>query len=544
VAALNNNDIMKTYLLRLIGQNGWLSPLRFDGFRALWFTWLIANICMWMNDVAAAWTMTSLTTSTTLIALVQTAASLPVLLLGVPSGAMADIVNRKHYFVFTQIWLAINATVLMLFLAIGTLGPYTLLLLTFTNGIGLAMRWPIFAAVVPDLVPKDSLQPALALNAIAMNTSRIIGPLVAGFIIAIAGSQYVFGLNMVLSLITTVIVLRWQYQNYVPTLPGERFIGAMRVGMQHVWQSNRMRIIILRAFLFFLQSTGLIALLPVIAKDHFEGGAGTFTLLLSCLGLGAIIAGTQIPRIRKRLKSSNLVNYGVVVLCIACAGVVLAPNIWIASPIMMVCGMAWLTVANSLTISAQLTLPSWVRARGMSIYQMSLMAGSALGAAIWGKLASELDVTGSILISSVFGLITLFLIRKYRIDKHAADDMTPVCPLERPYATKDIDLQAGPVVISIEYHVHKDRLEEFREVMARARKSRLRQGALSWSLFEDAEHIGKFIENFVFETWADYLRRFDRFTVQDLAMQEERQKYHIDSEPPKVTRKIASRLKD
>jgi MFS family permease len=544
VAALSNNDIMKTYLLRLIGQNGWLSPLRFDSFRALWFTWLIANICMWMNDVAAAWTMTSLTTSTTLIALVQTAASLPVLLLGVPSGAMADIVNRKHYFVFTQIWLAINATVLMLFLAIGTLGPYTLLLLTFTNGIGLAMRWPIFAAVVPDLVPKDSLQPALALNAIAMNTSRIIGPLVAGFIIAIAGSQYVFGLNMALSLITTVIVLRWQYQNYVPALPGERFIGAMRVGMQHVWQSNRMRIIIIRAFLFFLQSTGLIALLPVIAKDHFEGGAGTFTLMLSCLGLGAIIAGTQIPRIRKRYKSSNLVNYGVIVVCITCAGVVLAPNIWIASPLMMICGMAWLTVANSLTTSAQLTLPGWVRARGMSIYQMSLMAGSAIGAAVWGKLASELDVTGSILISSVFGLITLFFIRKYRIDKHAADDMTPVCPLERPYATKDIDLQAGPVVISIEYHVHKDHLEEFREVMARARKSRLRQGALSWSLFEDAEQIGKFIENFVFETWADYLRRFDRFTVQDLAMQEERQKYHIDSEPPKVTRKIASRLKD
>lgn len=535
---------MKTYLLRLIGQDSWLSPLRFDGFRALWLTWLIANICMWMNDVAAAWTMTSLTTSTTLIALVQTASSLPVLLLGLPSGAIADIVNRKHYFVFTQIWLAINATVLMLFLAIGTLGPYTLLLLTFTNGIGLAMRWPIFAAVVPELVPKDSLQPALALNAIAMNTSRIIGPLVAGFIIAIAGSQYVFGLNMILSLITTVIVLRWQYQNYVPTLPGERFIGAMRVGVQHVWQSNRMRIIIIRAFLFFLQSTGLIALLPVIAKDHFEGGAGTFTLLLSCLGLGAIIAGTQIPRIRKRFKSSNLVNYGVIVLCIACAGVVLAPNIWIASPLMLVCGMAWLTVANSLTTSAQLTLPGWVRARGMSIYQMSLMAGSALGAAVWGKLASELDVTSSILVSSIFGLMTLFLIRNYRIDKHAADDMTPVCPLERPYATKDIDLQAGPVVISIEYHVHKDQLEQFREVMARARKSRLRQGALSWSLFEDAEQIGKFIENFVFETWADYLRRFDRFTVQDLAMQEERQKYHIDSQPPKITRKIASRLKD
>ncbi len=534
---------MKAYLTRFIGQDGWLSPLRFDAFRALWLTWLIANICMWMNDVAAAWTMTSLTTSTTLIALVQTASSLPVLLLGVPSGAMADIVNRKHYFVFTQIWLAINATVLMLFLAIGTLGPYSLLLLTFTNGIGLAMRWPIFAAVVPDLVPKDSLQPALALNAIAMNTSRIVGPLVAGFIIAIAGSQYVFALNMVLSLITTTIVMRWQYQNYVPALPGERFLGAMRVGVQHVWQSNRMRIIIVRGFLFFLQSTGVIALLPVIAKDHFGGGANTFTLLLSCLGLGAIIAGTQLPRIRKRLKSSNLVNYGVVILCITCAGVVLSPNVWIASPLMMICGMAWIAVANSLTTSAQLTLPSWVRARGMSIYQMSLMAGSALGAALWGKLASELDVTSSILASSIFGLLSLFLIRKYRIDKHAAEDLTPVCPLERPHVTKDIDLHAGPVVISIEYHIHKDHLEEFRKIMGRTRKSRLRQGALSWSLFEDAEHIGKFIENFVFETWADYLRRFDRFTVEDLAMQEERQRHHIDSHPPKVTRKIASRLR-
>ena len=535
---------MKALLDRIIGQAGWLSPLRFKDFRALWLTWLISNICMWMNDVAAAWTMTSLTTSTTLIALVQTAASLPVLLLGVPSGAVADIVNRKHYFVFTQFWLAINATALMLFVVFGSLGPYTLLFLIFTNGIGLAMRWPIFAAVVPDLVPKDSHQQAFALNAIGMNTSRIIGPLVAGAIIAIAGSQYVFALNMVLSLVTTVIVMRWQYQNYVPALPGERFLGAMRVGIQHVRQSNRMRVIIVRAFLFFFQSTGLIALLPVIAKDHFDGGANTFTLLLSCLGLGAIIAGTQLPRIRNRIKSSNLVNYGVIVVCIASAGVVLAPNIWVASPLMMICGMAWIAVANSLTISAQLTLPGWVRARGMSIYQMSLMTGSALGAAVWGKLASELDVTSSIVVSSIFGLLSLFAIRKYRVDKHAPEDLTPVCPLERPHVTKDIDLNAGPVMISIEYHIQKDHSEEFKKIMGLTRKSRLRQGALSWSLFEDAEYIGKYIESFVFETWADYLRRFDRFTVEDLAMQEERHRHHCDEAPPKVTRRIASLLKE
>ena len=302
---------------------GWLSPLRHQVFRSLWSAWLVANICMWMNDVAAAWTMTSLTTSATLIALVQTASSLPVLLLGLPSGAMADIINRKHYFLFAQIWLATNATALMLFLAFDALNPYLLLLLTFTNGIGLAMRWPIFAAIVPDIVPRDILPSALALNAIAMNTSRIVGPLTAGAIIAAAGSKYVFALNMILSLITVIIVMRWNYQNYVSALPGERFIGAMRVGLQFAWQSNRMRTIIARGFLFFLQSTGLIALLPVIAKDHFQGDAHTFTLLLSSLGLGAIIAGSQLPRVRRRLKTSNLITCGLTVLTAASTGVVL-----------------------------------------------------------------------------------------------------------------------------------------------------------------------------------------------------------------------------
>ena len=513
-------------------------------FRSMWSVWLVANICMWMNDVAAAWTMTSLTTSATLIALVQTASSLPVLLLGIPSGALADIINRKHYFLFAQIWLATNATALMLFLAFDALNPYLLLFLTFTNGIGLAMRWPIFAAIVPDLVPRDVLPSALALNAIAMNTSRIIGPLTAGAIIAAAGSKYVFALNTVLSLITVIVVMRWKYQNYVSALPGERFVGAMRVGMQHAWQSNRMRTIIGRGFLFFFQSTGLIALLPVIAKDHFQGDAHTFTLLLASLGLGAIIAGSQLPRLRKRIKTSNLITYGLILLTVASSGVVLVPDLWLATLLMMACGAAWIAVANSLTTSAQMSLPGWVRARGMSIYQMGLMGGSATGAAVWGKLATEFGVVNSILMSSVFGFIVLFFIRKHRIDNHPLEDFSPVCPLERPHPTADIDMDAGPVMISIEYLIHPEKSEEFKKLMAKSRKSRLRQGALSWSLFNDAEHLGRFVEYFVFNTWADYLRRFDRFTAEDLKMQEERHRYHIDAHPPKITRRVSAAIKD
>ena len=260
----------------------WLAPLRIPVFRALWTTWLVANVCMYTNDVAAAWMMTSLTNSATLIALVQTAANLPVLLFGLPSGALADILNRKHFLVFTQAWLAINATLLFLSSVFNLLDPIFLLLLTFVNGVGLAMRWPVYAAIVPDLVPRDTLHLALGLNSIAMNASRILGPLIAGFIIAGIGTEYVFALNMILSLAMSFIVLRWKNESYISTLPGERFFGAMRVGAQYIRQSKPMRSILIRSFLFYMQSSSLLALLPVIAKSHFDGDANTFTLLLSC----------------------------------------------------------------------------------------------------------------------------------------------------------------------------------------------------------------------------------------------------------------------
>ena len=534
---------MKDILVQSSTSEGWLSPLRYGTFRTLLIVWMVANICMWMNDVAAAWTMTSLTKSATLIALVQTASSLPVLLLGVPSGALADIVNRKHYFVFTQVWLAINASALMLCMVLNVLNPHLLLILTFINGVGLAMRWPIFAAIIPDLVPRDSLSSALALNAIAMNTARIIGPLVAGAIIATAGSQYVFALNMVLSLVLTFVVMRWKYDHQASALPGERLIGAMRVGMQFVWQSSRMKIITIRAFLFFFQSTSIIALLPVIAKYHFKGDANTFTLLLSCLGVGAILGGSQLPRIKNLFNTSDLMNYGLILLIAASCGVVFAPNVWIASPLMIICGIAWIGVANSLTTSAQLTLPGWVRARGMSIYQMSLMGGSAFGAATCGKIAEEYGVGNSIIASSIFGLTALFFIRKYRIDSYPLEDFTPASPIDKVHQAAEVDVNAGPVMISIEYHTEERQKEEFKKLMSRTRKSHLKQGALSWSLFEDAEHKGRFFEYFIFQTWADYLRRFDRFTTEDLQMQEECLRLHIDIHPPKITRRVASTIK-
>lgn len=520
----------------------WLTPLKVQTFRALWTTWLVANVCMYTNDVAAAWMMTSLTTSATLIALVQTAANLPVLLLGLPSGALADILNRKHFLVFTQLWLAINATLLFISSVFNLLDPIFLLLLTFINGVGLAMRWPVYAAIVPDLVPRDTLHLALGLNSIAMNASRILGPLIAGLMIAGIGTEYVFALNMVLSLAMTTIVLRWKNQSYISTLPGERFFGAMRVGTQYIRQSKPMKSILIRSFLFYMQSSSLLALLPVIAKSHFDGDANTFTLLLSCLGFGAIIVGSQLHYLRDKFNPQQMATFGIVFLSISSAGVVLVPNLWYAAPIMVLSGMSWFSVGNTLSTASQLSLPNWIRARGMSFYQMSLMGGSALGAFVWGKITNSTNVTTGVVASAIFGIVALMMIRKHHIHGHVAEDLSPVCSIERPHPSRDIDPNEGPVMISIEYQIRKDHTDQFRKLMAKTRQSRLKQGALSWSLFEDAEHAGKFLEYFVFETWADYLRRFDRFTADDLAMQEERHLLHIDSSPPKLTRRIATQI--
>ena len=236
-------------------------PIKRPVFRMLWTVWLTANICMWMNDVAAAWMMTSMTSTPLWVALVQSASTLPVFLLGLPSGALADILDWRRYFIMTQFWVAGVATLLCIAVISGVMTPALLLALTFANGIGLAMRWPVFSAIVPELVPRSQLPAALALNGISMNASRIVGPLVAGALIASAGTEYVFVLNAVLSIISGFLIMRWRREHVPSPLGRERLFSAMRVGLQFVSQSTRLREVLLHVALFFLHSTALLALL-------------------------------------------------------------------------------------------------------------------------------------------------------------------------------------------------------------------------------------------------------------------------------------------
>ncbi len=516
-----------------------LAPLQGVVFRGLWFAWLAANMTMWMNDVAAAWLMTTLTTSPVMVALVQTASTLPVFLLGLPSGALADILDRRRYFAATQLWVSVNALVLAALSLAGQLTPPLLLLLTFTNGIGLAMRWPVFAAIVPGIVTRAELPASLALNGIAMNLSRVIGPAVAGALLAAFSPAAVFVLNTLLAAVAFFLILRWKSEARTSTLPGERFVGAMRVGLNYTLQSPRLKVILLRIFLFFLQATGLMALLPLVARTLHGGGAGTFTLMLSCVGAGAIVAALYFPKLRARFDRDQFVRAGTLLHAALSALIVLVPEIWVALPCMVLIGMAWISVANSLTVSAQIAMPNWVRARGMSIYQMALMGGSAAGSLLWGRVAEHGGVKEAVLAAAVFGVVVLVATRRFSVEGGEDIDFTPAAAARTaPEPAFAVAPDEGPVMVTVEYQIDPTRAAAFAQVMQSTRGARLRQGALSWGLFRDVNVPGRYVEYFVDENWVEHQRRLERFTAFDADLRLQRLAFHLGPEAPVLRRYV------
>ncbi len=508
----------------------------------LWGVWVTANVCMWMNDVAAAWLMTTLTDSPVMVALVATAASLPVFLLGLASGALADIVDRRRLLLFTQVWVAGVGLITCMVAFAEAITPALLLALTFGNGIGLALRWPAYAALVPELVQRRQLASALALNTIAMNISRIAGPAVAGAVIAAAGSAYVFMLNALLAVGAAGVLLRWRRPPKLSALPGERFLGAMRVGVQHVRQSRAMRTALLRISLFFMQGVALPALLPLVAKRMGGGDAGTFTLLLACMGVGAIAAALALPRVREGVPRDTLVSVCTIVHAAMMMTVSLAPNVWLAVPAMLLLGATWISVANTITLSAQLALPDWVRARGMSIYQMAMLGSSAAGAALWGQVASMTEVHTSIVCAALVAVLCMVLTRRRTLDGAALEDLTPTDEIKSPDTLLDIAADDGPVIVTVEYRIGPHDVPVFLGLMRETRRNRLLQGVLSWELFRDTADPQLYVEQFMDETWADHLRRFERMTAADVDLRERRRALHCGEQPPVVRRRIAKSL--
>ncbi len=383
-----------------------LEPFRSVGFRYLWLAWLSGNMTMWMHEVTAAWRMTQLTESPSWVAWVQAAGTLPLFVLGLASGALADLLNRRRFLAVAQAWIAVVAAALAVLAGTDALTPGTLLVLCLLNGVGLAFRFPVFSALVPDLVERRLLSPALTLNALAINLTRVLGPIVAGVVLAWQGAATVFACNAVLSVLAGVLIWRAPIPAHEVPVRRTPLLQAMRDGVGHAKSSPILRAVLFRAFVFFAQAVALVALLPLVAKG-IGADETTYTALLAVMGAGAVLAAMVLPRLPAMAARNRILDAGVWLHALATFGAVWAPTPWTLAPALALSGAVWLCVANTLTMATQLVLPSQLRARGMAIYQMSIMGGSAGGAVLWGSVAEHTSVNSALVASAVASLLLL-----------------------------------------------------------------------------------------------------------------------------------------
>jgi MFS family permease len=515
------------------------APLRRPMFRAIWIANLVSNMGTWMHDVGAGWLMTDLAPDPFMVSLVQSAVVFPVFFLAMPAGALADIVDRRLYMMTGISWMVLIAGALAATAMAGAVTPLSLLLFTFGLGCGSAMLMPAFASLVPDLVPRSELTAAVTLNGIGMNLTRAVGPALAGVVVAAAGPGVVFAFNAVSFL--GLLVVMFNYHSLQPrsTLPSERFVGALRMGLRFARQSPALHVVLARGVAFFIMVSPLWAFIPLIVRQELGAGPQTYGLMVTSVGAGAVVMGLLLTRFRARFSSDTVVAVGTVAAAAALMGLAYIRVPALLMLTLFIAGGAWISVLSTLQVAAQLALPAWVRARGLSIFLGSFMGSTAIGAASWGKLASATDIQTALDSAVVVGLLLFLVVSRWRISQHANVDRTMVEPLPDPSVSIPLDDTQGPVMIQIKYRIRPEDAVEFEKSMRDVRRMRLRNGAVAWGLFQDTDQAEQFVETFVAESWLEHLRQHQRLTVEDLEFKQHAERFHQGGEPPVVRHFIA-----
>jgi MFS family permease len=516
-----------------------LGPLRTPVFRSLWIANMVSNLGTWMHDVGAGWLMTSLAPNPFMVSLVQASVVLPGFLLTLPAGALADIVNRRTYMLCAILWMTSMASSIGLLTVTGHITPWLLITLTFGLGAGMSTMLPAFAAFLPELVPRPQLAAAVTLNSLSMNITRALGPAVAGAIIALSGPGPVFLLNAASFAGIFVVIYRYRIMQPRSPLPSERFVGALQSGFRFVAQSAGMQAVLIRALPFFMMMSGIFAFLPLIVRKEVGAGPQTYGILVTSMGLGAVVTGFSLPRLRALFSSDAIVAVGSIGGALALLGLA---YVRVAAPlalIMFAAGASWISVISTMQVTAQLSLPSWVRARGLAMYLATFMGSMAIGSATWGRIASVTSTSTALTIAVAFGAIAGLLASRWRLSGHVLIDRSIADTLPDPTVTIPVEPHEGPVMVNIEYCIDPSERSAFQEAMADVRRTRLGNGAIAWGLFQDANDERRFIETFIDPTWLEHLRRRERITVEDLEFNRVADTFHRGEAPPRVSHFIA-----
>lgn len=513
-------------------------PLSQPVFRMLWIATVVSNVGSWMSDVGINWSMLTLSADPLDIALVQAASSLPMFLFALPSGVMADIVDRRKYLLFSQLWVFIAAAGLTVLSFTGHVTPAVLLVATFLLSVGAAMSSPPFQAVVPDLVSKPELGAAVALNSLGVNISRAIGPALGGFLLSLAGPWMVFALNALSVVGVAWVLLRWRPAPSIQRLPPEHFFSAVRSGIRYVHAAPVLRNVLVRTVAFFVFGSAGWALLPLVARRELGLGPAGYGVMLACIGLGAIAGAILLPRLRQRLDADRLMVAASLTFALTMLALAFVRHVWLLNLFEFFTGFAWIAVLSTLNLGAQRSAARWVKARALAVYLTVFFGSMTAGSAIWGQIASRFGTPTSLVVATLGMVLASATVFRWKLGK---DPDLNLDLSGQPLDGVEIDLpnERGPVLVSHEYIIDPQNTRAFLEAVHELRRVRRRAGAMSWAVYEDIERPGLFIETFLMGSWIEHLRQQERHTMNDLLLQSRVLAFHQGTTSPAIRYLVA-----
>jgi MFS family permease len=508
--------------------------LRKGIFSSLWFASLLSNIGTLVQTVGAAWLMVSLTPSSNMVAFVQGASALPVMLLSIPAGAVADIWDRRSVMLLAIAIMGVTSALLTALAFNKGLSPWSLLGFTFLLGCGSALYGPAWQSSVGEQVATKHLPAAVSLNAISFNIARTVGPAIGGFIVATSGSQAAFLFNTLSYTGLIIVLARWRRRRAEPILPPESIVAALGTGLRYARLSPAIKTVLIRSFIFGLFGSGIWATIPLIARDLLVGGPMTFGFLLGSFGVGAVGGALGSTWLRRSYDSNTIVTSGSLIFGIATIVVAQSQLMLLSVIALLFAGAAWVLSFSTLNISTQTSAPRWVVGRTLAIYQTAAFGGVALGSWLWGELAETVGLSISLTAAGTLLVASCFLVQRWPMHPASLVKLDPLRLAGDVPGITGLEPEAGPIVISTEYRILTTDAPRFLEVIYELGRIRRRDGARRWSVLQDLGDQTCWVERFETVTWLDYLRHQHRATLADRETEERVLALHQGAEAPKM----------
>jgi predicted MFS family arabinose efflux permease len=521
----------------LFAADGIAAPLRHAVFRRIWLASLLSNLGLLIQGVGAAWAMTQMTSSADMVALVQTALMLPIMLIAMPAGAIADMYDRRIVSLISLGIALAGATALTVLAWLDLITPKTLLAFCFIVGSGNALFGPAWQSSVSEQVPADTLPSAVALNGISYNIARSFGPAIGGIIVATAGAVAAFAANAVLYIPLLVVLFLWRRSSEPSRLPRERLNRAIISGIRYIANSPSIRIVLVRTLVTGVIGGSVMALMPLIARDLLHGGPQTYGILLGAFGMGAVIGALNIGELRQRMSGEAAIRACTIAMAGAMTAVALSRQPVLTAAALVVAGAVWMAAVALFNIGVQLSAPRWVAGRSLAAFQASIAGGIALGSWGWGHLTDLAGVQTAMLVSAGLMFASPLLGLWLRMPPVGARNEDAEV-LADPEVRLPLTARSGPLVVEIEYRVAQENARAFHNVMQEVQLSRQRNGAYGWSIARDIADPELWTERYHCPTWLDYLRQRNRSTQSERALHQRAIDFHLGPDPIRVRRML------